>query len=65
MDGKRTTENPVPKLFMIESEQHTSSPRKRRKLDRSTAESASVEPDIPPDDVSEDDAETSEDCIYP
>ena len=65
VDGKRTTENPVPKLFMTESEQHTSSPRKRRKLDRSTAESASVEPDIPPDDVSEDDAETSEDCIYP
>ena len=37
----------------------------RRKLDRSTTESASVIPDIQPDDVSEDDAETSKNCIYP
>ena len=45
VDGKRTTENPVPKLFMTESEQHTFSPRKQRKLDRSTTESASIIPD--------------------
>ena len=45
-----------------ESDQHTFSPRKRRKLDRSTTESASI---IPPDVVLEDHTETSEDCIYP
>ena len=50
---------------MTESEQHTFSPRKLRKLDRSTTESASIMPDIPPDDVSGDDAKTSEDFIYP
>ena len=64
-DGKKTHENPVPKLFMTESQQCKASPKKRRLLDYCARESRNEEVDKTLDDVPEDDAQIADCTVCP